>query len=709
MPIAEKQRLAENETLNWKKWGPYLTERQWGTVREDYSPSGSAWEFVTHDNARSKAYRWGEEGIGGISDDHQNICFALSLWNGKDPILKERIYGLTGNEGNHGEDPKEYWYYLDSTPTHSYMKMLYKYPHNEFPYSMLVNENRRRSRHEPEFELSDTGIFDENKYFDVFIEYAKAGVDDILIKIRVVNKGKESARLNVLPTVWFRNTWSWNENTPKPKLFGISNNAIKLVNEEMGTYHLYCEGNPQLLFTDNETNYQKLYNVENKSKYCKDGINEFIVHNNGAAINIENEGTKASANYLIDVPGESEYVIKLRLTQDSLNNPFQDYDALFNQRLKEADEFYGDIQEGVIGDDLKSVQRQAFAGMMWGKQFFYLNVQQWLDGDPGQMPPPESRKYGRNAHWRHLDNAEIISMPDKWEYPWYAAWDLAFHCVPIARIDVDFAKQQLLLFLKEYYMHPNGQIPAYEWNFGDVNPPVHGWAVLRVYQIDKKMRRGKGDTDFLEKAFHKLLLNFTWWVNQKDSEGNNIFEGGFLGLDNIGVFDRSKPLPTGGSLEQADGTSWMAMYSLNMLRISLELAVNKNINYQETAIKFFEHFLRIAGALANVGKSNISMWDDEDQFFYDILHLPDGNSTRMKIRSMVGLIPFFAVENLKTEALEKLPYFRERLEWFLKMRPELTNLISRWVEPGAGAGESRLLSLLRGSRMKKLMKRMLDE
>jgi len=703
----EKNRLDESGDKSWKKWGPYLAERQWGTVREDYSPNGAAWEFTTHDLARSKAYRWGEEGIGGISDDKQYICFALALWNGKDPILKERIYGLSGNEGNHGEDAKEYWYYLDSTPTHSYMKMLYKYPQQEFPYTEILHENRIRNRKEPEYELSDTGIFDGNNYFDVFIEYAKAEADDILIKIRVVNRSKESTSLHVLPTVWFRNTWSWNSNEQKPKMFNATENSIILQHPHVGTYHLYCEGVPELLFCDNETNARRLYGVENSSRYCKDGINEYLIHGNKHAVNPDKEGTKASAHYLIDVPAEGEYVLRVRLSHQKHDHPFHQFDSLFQERLDEANAFYHAIQEGNDNEDLRNVQRQAFAGMMWGKQFYYFNVAQWLDGDPGQYPPPNERKSGRNTHWRHLDNADIISMPDKWEYPWYAAWDLAFHCIPIARIDPEFSKGQLLLFLREWYMHPNGQIPAYEWHFGDVNPPVHAWATLRVYQIDKSMNDGKGDLDFLEKAFHKLLLNFTWWVNQKDNEGNNIFEGGFLGLDNIGVFDRSRPLPTGGTIEQADGTSWMAMYSLNMLRISLELAVYKNVNYQDTATKFMEHFLYIAGALNSIGTSNESLWDDEDQFYYDILNLPDGQSTRLKVRSMVGLIPFFAVENLKMEAIQKLPYFRERLDFFLHQRPDLANLVARWIEPGVG--ESRLLSLLRGHRMKKILEKMLDE
>jgi Glycosyl hydrolase family 63 C-terminal domain len=708
MPTIEKKRLRDyKEGHPWKKWGPYLTERQWGTVREDYSPDGSAWEYITHDHARSKAYRWGEEGIAGISDDKQLLCMAMAFWNYKDPIIKERIFGLTGNEGNHGEDPKEYYYYLDSTPTHSYMKMLYKYSQHEYPYSQLVIENRNRGRQNPEYELVDTGVFNENKYFDIFVEYAKADVDDILVKITVCNRGKEDAKLAVMPTIWFRNTWSSTSDSIVPKMFVGDEHSIKTKHPEMDDFHLYCKQAPELLFCNNETNSQRLYNCAHpNSKYFKDGINEYLIHDNHDAVCLDREGTKAAAKFDITVKGEGEYILSLRLVNKALHEPFGDFDALFNKRKDEADEFYNEIQTGITDADLKDVQRQAFAGMMWGKQFYYMNVAEWLDGDPGQVPPPAQRKNGRNIRWRHMTNADIISMPDKWEYPWYAAWDLAFHCIPIARIDPDFSKGQLELFLREWYMHPNGQIPAYEWNFGDVNPPVHAYAVLRVFQIDKKVRGDEGDIDFLEECYHKLLLNFTWWVNQKDTEGNNIFEGGFLGLDNIGVFDRSNALPTGGYIEQADGTSWMAMYSLNMLRISLELAVIKPV-YQHTATKFLEHFLFIAGALNNIGSTNVPLWDDEDNFYYDILHTPDGKTTRLKVRSMVGLIPLFAVETLKPEALVKLDFFRERLEYFLKHRPDLANLVSRWTEPGAG--ETRLLSLLRGFRMKRILKRMLDE
>lgn len=706
---AEKKRVLESpDNTGWKKWGPYLTERQWGTVREDYSPDGSAWEFTPHDHARSKAYRWGEEGIGGICDNKQNLCFALALWNGKDPILKERLFGLTGNEGNHGEDCKELYYYLDSTPTHSYMKMLYKYPQQEYPYKLLVEETRRRSRLEPEFEILDTHVFDDNKYFDVFIEYAKADKDDVLIKISAYNRASVDAFLNLLPTFWFRNTWAWGYNPYKPLMNADGRNCINVRNERIGgNFFIYAEQEADILFCDNETNTERLYGVKHAyAQYYKDGINEYITKGNLSAINPAQEGTKCCFNYRFQVPAFAHVEIKLRMCNYWNDAPFSNFEEIFRARIKEADEFYAELQKHVIDDEMKVVQRQAFAGMLWTKQFYYFNVNQWLEGDPAQIPPPEQRKYGRNCHWRHMNNENIISMPDKWEYPWYAAWDLAFHCLPLARLDSAFAKRQLEILLREYYMHPNGQIPAYEWNFGDVNPPVHAWATFRVYQIDKEMNGGKGDVAFLEKIYHKLLLNFTWWVNQKDSGGNNIFEGGFLGLDNIGVFDRSKPLPTGGTLEQADGTSWMAMYSLNMLRIACELSLYNPV-YQDMASKFFEHFLHIAGALFNLSGRGVDLWDDEDQFFYDMLHLPNGESMHLKVRSMVGLIPLYAVEVLEPHFLEKLPIFKRRVEWVLANRPDLASLISRWYD--SGTGETRLLSLLRGSRMKRLFRRMLDE
>lgn len=705
--IVEKERLAlEKENNPWKKWGPYLTERQWGTVREDYSRDGSAWEFVTHDMARSKAYRWGEEGIGGISDNKSTICFALALWNGKDPILKERLFGLSGNEGNHGEDVKELYYYLDSTPTHSYMKMLYKYPQAEFPYAWLRDENRKRSKYDTEFELIDTKVFDDDKYFDVFIEYAKSDTDDILIKITAHNRGLDEAQIHLLPTVWFRNTWRTNLECYKPRIVSSQKHTIEIDHQEFGDYKLYYEKSPEILFCDNETNYEKLYKSKNPSKFCKDGINDYVVNGKKEAINHKKEGSKAAAWYKLTVEGGQHTTIRLRLSNQDIADPFLDFNKIFTARIKEADEFYKEVQKGVEDEDLLRIQRQAYAGMMWSKQFYYFNISRWLEGDPGQVPPDPVRKKGRNSQWKHLNNSNIISMPDKWEYPWYAAWDLAFHCIPISRIDPDFAKRQLLIMVREYYMHPNGQIPAYEWNFSDVNPPVHAWATWRVYEIDKEANKGKGDVYFLERVFHKLLMNFTWWVNQKDKEGKNIFEGGFLGLDNIGIFDRSQPLPTGGTMEQSDGTSWMAMYSLNMMRISTELAL-QNPSYQDTASKFFEHFLFIAGASINIDGNGISLWDNEDKFFYDVLHMHSGQNMHLKVRSMVGLIPLFAVETLYPDLIEKLPDFKRRLEWVLKNRPDLASLISRWYE--AGKGETRLLSLLRGHRMKKILQRMLDE
>lgn len=689
----------------WKKWGPYLTDRQWGTVREDYSPYGTAWEFISHDMARSKAYRWGEEGIAGISDDRQLLCFAVALWNKKDPIIKERYFGLTGNEGNHGEDVKELYYHLDSTPTHSYMKMLYKYPQQEYPYSWLVEENKKRTKSQPEFELIDTGIFDEDKYFDVFVEYAKADINDLLIKITVHNRGNEDAAINVLPTIWFRNTWSWGYDEYKPKMMSSNNGNIMTDHRELGQFTLHLDNKAQLLFCENESNLKRLYDVAGPA-HCKDGINDYLVYGNEAAVNPTQHGTRAAANYDVLVKAGGSQTIRLRLENKNISRPFSDFDEIFIRRLYEADAFYEELQKEIKTTDEKLVQRQAFAGMLWSKQFFYYDVDQWLKGDPAQPAPPAQRWSGRNSEWAHLNNADIISMPDKWEYPWYAAWDLAFHCIPFALVDAAFAKQQLLLLTREWYMHPNGQLPAYEWAFGDVNPPVHAWATWRVYKIDQKNNNGKGDIPFLESIFHKLLLNFTWWVNRKDAGGKNIFQGGFLGLDNIGVFDRSAPLPTGGHIEQADGTSWMAMYSLNLMRISLELAMHNPV-YQDMATKFFEHFLYIAGAMANMGMGSTGLWDEEDQFFYDALKLSNGSSTRMKVRSMVGLIPLFAVEVLDHELLESVPEFAGRLKWFLDNRPDLANLVSRWQEQNAG--EKHLLSLLRGHRMKKILQRMLDE
>jgi len=706
---AEERRLEESRrrTAHWKRWGPYLSERAWGTVREDYSSLGSAWDYFSHDHARSRAYRWNEDGIAGISDRHQYLCFALALWNGRDPILKERIFGLTGNEGNHGEDVKEYYFYLDSTPTHSYMKYLYKYPQSEFPYTRLVEENRSRGKLATEFELIDTGIFNEDRYFDVLVEYAKANVEDILIRISVKNLGPEVASLNLLPTIWFRNTWSWGYNhVARPSLRALDESTIGLQHPELGERRLYCDDTPELLFTENETNNQWLFNSQNGSQFVKDGIGEYIVHGAQGAINPAKVGTKAAANYSLTIPPGETITIRLRLTNSfEEKKAFTDFEKIFALRVKEADEFYSTVIPKTLSDDARQVMRQSLSGMLWSKQFYHYVVEQWLEGDPGTPKPPRERTQGRNKEWRHLYNADIVSMPDKWEYPWYAAWDLAFHCVPLALVDSDFAKDQLLLMLREWYMHPNGQLPAYEWAYSDVNPPVHAWASWRVYKIEKK-RRGTGDTVFLKRVFQKLLLNFTWWVNRKDADGMNIFQGGFLGLDNIGVFDRSAPLPTGGHIAQSDGTSWMAMYALNLLAIAMELA-KEDPSYEDVASKFWEHFLHIARAMNNRGDEEIRLWDSEDGFFYDVLHLPAGKPVAMKVRSMVGLIPLFAVETLEPELLERLPDFKRRMEWFINNRPDLTGNVACMRTPGNA--ERRLLSIVDRDQLRRVLQVMLDE
>lgn len=665
----EQLRLEQHKdgTAKWKKWGPYISDRQWGTVREDYSANGDAWNYVSHDAARSKAYRWGEDGIAGICDYKQLLCFSIAFWNKKDPIIKDRLFGLTNNEGNHGEDVKELYYYLDSSPSHAYMKMLYKYPQSEYPYAMLKQENGRRNRNEPEYELLDTGIFEDDKYFDVFIEYAKAGADDILVKITVHNRGTEDAELTVLPQLWFRNTWSWGYDDYKPQLVTLDNGNILINHNEFPGMMLYAETKAPLLFCDNETNLKKLYGVSNKSPFCKDGINDYIVHKDEKAVNDSN-GTKAAINCNLIIKAGAAEVIRLRLCTEN-KDAFEDFEDVFQSRISETDNFYSSLQENMEGDDEKLVQRQAFAGMLWSKQFYYYNVDQWLKGDPAQPAPPEERKKIRNSEWTHLNNENIISMPDNWEYPWYAAWDLAFHCIPLSLVDPDFAKSQLLLLTKQWYIHPNGQLPAYEWSFGDVNPPVHAWATWRIYKICEK-NDSKGDIIFLESVFHKLLLNFTWWVNRKDAEGNNIFQGGFLGLDNIGVFDRSAKLPGGGYIEQADGTSWMAMYALNMMRIALELS-RQNPVYQDMATKFYEHFLQIADAMSSMANKTDGLWDEGDGFYYDVLKMPEDGSIQLKIRSMVGLIPLFAVEVLDHKLFEEVPAFTKRLKWFLQNGPTL--------------------------------------
>jgi hypothetical protein len=706
----EEIRLAESRDRkkHWKRWGPYLSERAWGTVREDYSPYGNAWEYFPHDHARSRVYRWNEDGLAGICDRHQLICFALALWNERDPILKERLFGLAGNEGNHGEDVKEYYFYLDSTPTHSYMKFLYKYPQAPYPYAQLVEENRKRGKHQPEYELLDTGVFDDNRYFDVFVEYAKGDVEDILIRLTVVNRGPEAARLRLLPTVWFRNTWSWGDNLVRPSMRQTSR-AVELDHPEYGKRWFYQEGSPELLFTENETNFKRLFGVKDRSACVKDGINDYIAHGTKTAVSNEPRGTKAAAHYPLDIaPGQSVSV-RLRLTNLQFPDPgktvFDDFDRLFSLRQNEAHEFYATIIPRDLPADSQNVMRQGFAGMLWSKQFYHYVIKDWLDGDPGNPTPPPERLRGRNREWPHLYNADVISMPDKWEYPWYAAWDLAFHCIPLALVDPDFAKEQLTLLVREWYMHPNGQLPAYEWALGDCNPPVHAWAAWRVYKIDKK-RSGKGDRAFLERVFHKLLLNFTWWVNRKDAEGMNIFQGGFLGLDNIGVFDRSAPLPTGGYIEQSDGTSWMAMYTLNLLAIALELAIQDSA-YEDVASKFWEHFIYIAHAMSHRGQDGVGLWDETDGFFYDVLRFPDGRKHPMRIRSMVGLSPLFAVETLEPELLERLPGFKRRLEWFIDNRPDLVGNVA--CMRTAGMGERRLLSIATKDQLRRILQLMLDE
>jgi hypothetical protein len=718
---AEAVRLQEArlQRVPWRKWGPYLGERQWGTVREDYSQDGNAWDYFTQDQARSRAYRWGEDGLAGISDDKQNLCFALSLWNGKDPILKERLFGLTNSEGNHGEDVKEYYFYLDSTPTHSYMKYLYKFPQSEFPYRDLVETNRRRSRQELEYELLDTGVFDDDRYFDVFVEYAKETPENILVRITVCNRASEAATLHVLPTLWFRNTWTWKKGVPRPVLqkvpTGASNSAVSASHRELGDRFLYCEGASGLLFTENETNNERLFHAANETPYVKDGINDYIVHRNENAVNPQNIGTKAAASYRLTLGAGQSQTIRLRLSDVAPRfpnaakvnqfDPFgPDFDALMQMREGEADAFYATVIPSSLSADEANVMRQALAGMLWSKQFYYYDVDRWLkehDADPfktGHHTAP------RNSHWHHMYNADIISMPDKWEYPWYAAWDLAFHVLALMLVDEDFGKQQLDLILRSNYLHPNGQLPAYEWNFGDVNPPVHAWSTIFAYRLEKA-RHGKGDIEWLERSFQKLLLNFTWWVNRKDRSGKNAFEGGFLGLDNIGVFDRSAPLPTGGYLEQADGTAWMALYCQNMLEIAVQLALERPA-YAEMSAKFLEHFLWIAAALAHEG-GDVGMWDEEDGFFYDVLRLPDGTAQRLKVRSMVGLLPLCAVTVFEGELTRKYPQLGDELTRFLAARPELTAFIHDPTQTGY-AGR-RLASILNENKLRKVLSRMLDE
>jgi hypothetical protein len=712
---------ARDPKTPWKKWGPYLSERQWGTVREDYSDNGDAWNYFTHDHARSRAYRWGEDGLGGISDDHQVLCFALALWNGNDPILKERLFGLNNSEGNHGEDVKEYYFYLDSTPTHSYMKYLYKYPQAAYPYEDLIKTNGQRSRDELEYELLDTGIFNEDRYFDVFVEYAKADSEDILIKISVSNRGPVAATLHVLPTLWFRNTWSWGDGSSKPILQKVEDEGHSIIHahhtepqfqESLDNYYLYCDGNVPLLFTENETNHARLFAGTNTSPYVKDGINNYLVQGQQDAVNPAQTGTKASPHYQLTVAAGATQVVQLRLSRTApaqMGQPFVGFDNVFQTRLQEADAFYDGVTPVKVKPDQErtNVMRQALAGMLWTKQYFYYDVDKWLEEH--HVTPwssAEQRKGIRNGEWFHAYCNDIISMPDKWEYPWFAAWDLAFHMLPLSIVDSDFAKAQLDLMLRNDYLHPNGQIPAYEWNFGDVNPPVHAYATMQIYLMDKARNDGKGDIDFLKYAFSKLLVNFSWWVNRKDRYGNNVFEGGFLGLDNIGVFDRSSPLPTGGYLEQADGTAWMVFFSQQMLRIATELTLHDPL-YEEFVSKFFEHTMWIAGAMDRLGEHHDEMWDEEDGFFYDVLRLPDGTAMRLKVRSLVGLLPLAAVALFEEAVIAKSPNFVQRTEAFYRRHPELLTNMHTPSQPGV-AGR-RMLSVFNEEKLRRVLSRMLDE
>jgi len=719
----EEQRLEEARLrkIDWKMWGPYLSERQWGTVREDYSANGDAWNYFPFEHARSRVYRWGEDGIAGFSDRHQRICFALALWNGRDPFLKERLFGLTNQQGNHGEDVKEYYFYLDATPTGSYLKCLYKYPQEEFPYQQLIDENARRTRGEPEFELIDTDVFNDSRYFDVFVEYAKASAEDILIRITAFNRGPETATLHLLPTLWFRNTWSWGgvvrkdtaRRIPSPAGFAL----IEAQQADYGKRWLFAEGMPELLFTENETNFELLYAVKNATDYVKDGINDYVVSGHKDAVNPAQTGTKAAAHYSTPIPANGSFSVRLRLRDQSPVEALakkqisagdilgSEFESVFAQRMREADEFYAARVYKGMSEDARQVQRQAYAGLLWGKESYHYEVKRWLDGDPTQPAPPSERLEGRNHQWVHLYASDVISMPDKWEYPWYAAWDLAFHCVVMATIDPEFAKEQLLLLLRAWYLHPNGQIPAFEWNFSNANPPVHAWAAWRVYRIERRVC-GRADRLFLERVFQKLLLNFTWWVNRKDPLGKNVFEGGFLGLDNVGVFDRSMPLPGGGYIDQSDGTSWMAMFSLNMLAMSLELA-REDRAYEDMACKFFEHFVYIADAMNSVGTHEIGLWDENDGFYYDVAHFSSGAQIRLKIRSMVGLIPLLAVETFEPADLQNMPDFRERMDWFMRHHPDAPDHVDTSEQTAQGG--RLLLSLANKKRVLQILRYMLDE
>lgn len=714
MDTEEHLRLiaAKEKQHPWKFWGPYLSERQWGTVREDYSQDGNAWDYFPHDHARSRAYRWGEDGIAGISDDKQRLCFALALWNGKDPIIKERLFGLSNSEGNHGEDVKEYYFYLDSTPTHSYMKYLYKYPHNAFPYDDLVRTNRNRPRSEPEYELLDTGIFNDDKYFDVLVEYAKAAADDLLIKITVANRGLEEAELHLLPTLWFRNTWSWEAETSKPELKKINGaKGISVVashHKELGDYFFYVNGEVPLLFTENETNDQRLFQQKNKTPYVKDGINNYLIKGEKTAVNPAQVGTKVAADFSLKIKAKDSVVVTLRLNKEDptkLINPFDaKFEQVFSERKAEADEFYSSITPTKFTEDEKNIFRQALGGMLWSKQYYYFDLYTWLK-EHGSDPASMGKSNVRNRNWFHMLNSDIISMPDKWEYPWYAAWDLAFHCYTLSLVDYDFAKEQLNLMLSDLYLHPSGQIPAYEWNFGDVNPPVHAFLTLELYLLEKG-KTGKGDVEFLKNSFNRLLLNFTWWANRKDRYGKNVFEGGFLGMDNIGIFDRSSPLPTGGFLEQADGTAWMAFYAQNMLEISLELAMYDS-SYEQMVVKFAEHFMWIGAAMDRLGDNRDEMWDETDGFFYDVLRYPDGHGEKLKVRSMVGLLPLCAVTIIEPEIRDKFPHLIERIRKRLSLLPHLKTTNKSLAKPGIK--ERAILTLVDEDKLRKILARLLDE
>jgi hypothetical protein len=707
--VTEQKRLneAREKGIPWKKWGPYLSERQWGTVREDYSHDGNAWDYFSHDQARSRAYRWGEDGIAGMSDDKQQLCFALALWNGRDPILKERLFGLTNSEGNHGEDVKEYYFYIDSTPTHSYMKYLYKYPQREYPYSDLVETNRRRSREEMEYELLDTGIFDDDRYFDVFVEYAKAAPEDLLIKITVYNRGPEPAPIHVLPTLWYRNTWSWGHtHYPKPMLGQVNGDRIFASHPQLGGYTLQCDGAPELLFTENESNAKRLWHSENPSPFVKDAFHEYVIAGNKEAVNPQKTGTKAAAHYVLDIPAGGSKVVRLRLSPQPASDAFARFDAVFGERLADADEFYHRITPRSLNEDERRVHRQALAGMLWSKQYYYFDLDRWLHEHDAHPLLGNGKRTARNPEWFHMLNRDVISMPDKWEYPWYAAWDLAFHTIALSLVDFDFAKDQLLLMLRSLYSHPNGQIPAYEWNFSDVNPPVHAWATLFLYRIETEL--GRADLRFLERSFQGLMLNFNWWVNRKDPEGRNVFAGGFLGLDNIGVFDRSAPLPTGGHLDQADGTAWMAFYCLCMFEMALTLTEYDQV-YEEIAFRFLEHWAWITYAMDRIGVNHDEMWDETDGFFYDLLHLPNGEATRLKIRSMVGLLPLCAAVVFDPGVIGHHKRIMELIELFRERHPEVVEKIAPKQGSYAGYADRKLASVCNQDKLQKLLKYMLDE